>query len=106
LIDHIVVFDERHLRHVAASLTGGSRPGKPTDNAFCEAFNGRVRAECLNLSHYSGKEVPSVLNFNKFLTQQPPLLASNCRNSCPNREINLTCDGTGIVCAVDRPLVR
>jgi transposase InsO family protein len=25
-----------------------SRPGKPTDNAFAEAFNGRVRAECLN----------------------------------------------------------
>jgi putative transposase len=25
-----------------------SRPGKPTDNAFAEAFNSRVRAECLN----------------------------------------------------------
>ena len=25
-----------------------SRPGKPTDNAFIEAFNGRRRAECLN----------------------------------------------------------
>ncbi|MCH9809559.1 MAG: integrase core domain-containing protein [Alphaproteobacteria bacterium] len=25
-----------------------SRPGKPTDNAFFEAFNGRLRAECLN----------------------------------------------------------
>lgn len=25
-----------------------SRPGKPTDNAFAEAFNGRFRAECLN----------------------------------------------------------
>lgn len=25
-----------------------SRPGKPTDNAFIEAFNGRQRAECLN----------------------------------------------------------
>lgn len=25
-----------------------SRPGKPTDNAFAEAFNGRLRAECLN----------------------------------------------------------
>ena len=28
-----------------------SRPGKPTDNAFNEAFNGRFRAECLN-SHW------------------------------------------------------
>ena len=25
-----------------------SRPGKPTDSAFIEAFNGRLRAECLN----------------------------------------------------------
>lgn len=25
-----------------------SRPGKPTDNAFAEAFNSRVRQECLN----------------------------------------------------------
>ncbi|WP_405230064.1 integrase core domain-containing protein [Lentisalinibacter sediminis] len=25
-----------------------SRPGKPTDNAFAEAFNARVRQECLN----------------------------------------------------------
>jgi len=25
-----------------------SRPGKPTDNAFIGAFNGRFRAECLN----------------------------------------------------------
>jgi putative transposase len=27
-----------------------SRPGTPTDNAFIEAFNARVRAECLNAS--------------------------------------------------------
>ncbi len=25
-----------------------SRPGKPTDNAFAESFNGRLRDECLN----------------------------------------------------------
>jgi putative transposase len=25
-----------------------SRPGKPPDNAFNEAFNGRSRAQCLN----------------------------------------------------------
>lgn len=25
-----------------------SRPGKPTDNAFMESFNGRLRDECLN----------------------------------------------------------
>lgn len=26
-----------------------SRPGKPTDNAFVESFNGRLRDECLNV---------------------------------------------------------
>ena len=25
-----------------------SRPGKPTDNAFIESFNGKFRFECLN----------------------------------------------------------
>lgn len=25
-----------------------SRPGKPTDNAFAEAFNSRIRSECMN----------------------------------------------------------
>jgi putative transposase len=29
-----------------------SRPGKPTDNAFIEAFNARIRAECLNASWF------------------------------------------------------
>jgi putative transposase len=28
-----------------------SRPGKPTDNAYIESFNGKFRGECLN-SHY------------------------------------------------------
>lgn len=29
-----------------------SRPGKPTDNAYIEAFNSRVRQECLNASWF------------------------------------------------------
>jgi putative transposase len=29
-----------------------SRPGTPTDNAFIEAFNARIRAECLNASWF------------------------------------------------------
>jgi putative transposase len=29
-----------------------SRPGKPTDNAFIEAFNARFRTECLNASWF------------------------------------------------------
>jgi putative transposase len=30
-----------------------SRPGKPTDNAYIESFNGTLRAECLD-THWSG----------------------------------------------------
>ncbi len=29
-----------------------SRPGKPTDNAFFESFNGTFRAECLNTNWF------------------------------------------------------
>ncbi len=33
-----------------------SRPGKPTDNAFVESFNGSFRAECLNVSWFLSLE--------------------------------------------------
>lgn len=33
-----------------------SRPGKPTDNAFIESFNGKFRAECLNTHWFLGLE--------------------------------------------------
>jgi putative transposase len=33
-----------------------SRPGKPTDNAFAESFNGRFRDECLNQHWFSSLE--------------------------------------------------
>jgi putative transposase len=29
-----------------------SRPGKPTDNAYVESFNGRFREECLNANWF------------------------------------------------------
>ena len=29
-----------------------SRPGKPTDNAYVESYNGRARAECLNANWF------------------------------------------------------
>jgi putative transposase len=29
-----------------------SRPGKPTDNPFCESFNGKFREECLNENYW------------------------------------------------------
>jgi len=33
-----------------------SRPGKPTDNAYLESFNGRLREECLNLNWFLSLE--------------------------------------------------
>lgn len=33
-----------------------SRPGKPTDNAFIEAFPGRFRSECLNQHWFPTRE--------------------------------------------------
>lgn len=30
-----------------------SRPGKPTDNAFCKSFNGTFRAECLDTNWFT-----------------------------------------------------
>jgi putative transposase len=29
-----------------------SRPGKPCDNAYIEAFNSRIRQECLNTAWF------------------------------------------------------
>ncbi len=29
-----------------------SRPGKPTENAFVESFNGRLRDECVNTNWF------------------------------------------------------
>ncbi|WP_227271951.1 integrase core domain-containing protein, partial [Roseobacter weihaiensis] len=41
-----------------------SRPGKPTDNAFIEAFNSKFRAECLNRRrHYRSDQWRSNGNF-------------------------------------------
>ena len=37
-----------------------TRPGKPTDNAFIESFNGRIRQECLNENWFlSLKDAPT-----------------------------------------------
>ena len=37
------------IRDVALEF---SRPGKPTDNAFIESFNGKFRSECLNANWF------------------------------------------------------
>ena len=33
-----------------------SRKGKPTDNSFCESFNGTFRSECLNINWFMSME--------------------------------------------------
>ena len=33
-----------------------SRPGKPTENAFIESFNGKLREECLNASWFLSRK--------------------------------------------------
>jgi putative transposase len=39
-----------------------SRPGKPTDNAFCESFNGTFRAECLDTNWFQSlKEAQHII---------------------------------------------
>lgn len=42
-----------YINHVELDFC---RPGKPTDNAFIEAFNGRLREECLNQSWFLSLE--------------------------------------------------
>jgi len=40
-----------------------SRPGKPTDNAFIETFNGSLRDECLNLHWFKTVACGSAAGF-------------------------------------------
>jgi putative transposase len=50
-VDQGTEFVSRHLdlwAYAKGVTLDFSRPGKPTDNAFIEAFDGRFRAECLN----------------------------------------------------------
>jgi hypothetical protein len=55
-IDRVSKFTYVEPHPSATMLTGAeldfSRPGTPTDNAFIEAFNARIRAECLNASWF------------------------------------------------------
>lgn len=51
------------------------RPGKPTENAFIESFNGRLRDECLNVNVFTSLESASSLleawrqDYNNFRPQ-------------------------------------
>jgi putative transposase len=52
---HLVLrFNIRSIQNVLTDYN--LAPGKPTDNAFIESFNGRVREECLNQSWFLSLE--------------------------------------------------
>ena len=56
-----------------------SRPGKPTDNAFIESFNGRFRAECLNTHWFlSLADAQKKLeDWRKYYNEERPVHAQN-----------------------------
>ena len=60
-----------------------SRPGKPTDNALIEAFNGRFRKECLNESWFLSLEDAreKVEEWRQYYNQERP--HSSLRNLSP-----------------------
>jgi len=51
-----------------------SRPGKPTDNGLIEAFNGRIREECLNQSWFLSLEdaQEKVADWRQYYNQERP----------------------------------
>jgi putative transposase len=58
-VDNGTEFTSRALDHWAywnGVTLDFSRPGKPVDNAFIEAFNGTVRRECLSQHWFMGLE--------------------------------------------------
>jgi putative transposase len=76
-----------------------SRPGMPTDNPFIEAFNGRLRAECLDQQwFFSLKEARNCLeewrrDYNTARphtalgNQTPAVVVATRRKQQANREI-------------------
>ena len=85
-----------------------SRPGKPTDNAFIEAFNSKLRSECVNTHwflsledacekldrwrrHYNEERphsaignIPPIMLVNPTGNTSPPVLGQ-AENSSPER---------------------
>ena len=64
-----------------------SRPGKPTDNALVESFNGRLRDECLNETLFTSlRQARAVLeawrrNYNRS-SERTPLYVVDANRFC------------------------
>ncbi len=48
------------------------RPGKPSDNAFIEAFNGRFRVECLNQHWFMSLEDARQEAWSRYYNEERP----------------------------------
>jgi putative transposase len=71
-----------------------SRPGKPSDNGFCESFNNRVRQELLNptwLRSLDDARQHAAAWRHDYNTNRPPVHSTICRpkSSRGDRKINL-----------------
>jgi transposase InsO family protein len=86
----LYAFDHRrgipHVAYQRGVTLDFSRPGKPTDNAFIEAFNGRFRVECLNaqwlLSLADARE--KMEDWRKYYNEERPhgSIGQNRRSCC------------------------
>jgi putative transposase len=81
-----------------------SRPGKPTDNAFIESFNGTFRSECLNTHWFHSLQEAKLLieNWRQEYNESRPHRALDLRT--PNefaRQIATSSDSPGGVPAGD-----
>jgi len=69
-----------------------SRPGKPTDNAFVESFNGTLRDECLNVHWFTSLAAPgSRLNDGGSNTTRVGLTGLSVKCRLPNTSVSWAC---------------
>lgn len=68
-----------------------SRPGKPTDNAYIETFNGSFRDECLNIHWFAS--LPEAKRQSRWATQRGQI---KCIQSYiyPNKSVDIILHGT------------
>jgi putative transposase len=67
-----------------------SRPGTPTDNLYIEAFNGRLRAECLDQHWFASLEDArsSIEAWRVEYNTERPHTALNNQTECPHTALN------------------
>ena len=75
-VDRSTEFASRDLdlwTHTRGVVLDFSRPGKPTDNAFIETFNGRFRGECLNQHRFMSLEARQKMEaWSRYCNEERP----------------------------------